>query len=177
MAIGGSVVTTMFEDERRFDITVRYVPEARTDINAIGNTLVRTREGGRVPLSELAKLEVVTGASIIARRENRRQITVRTNIRGRDQEPFIQRESAHAGRAGAGPRPAAASQAASAPSSRLSEGFSGARPPAPERLVDRHEHRFDETALKRRQGWVVEVPGRTNTSLMFANVLADVSYV
>ena len=90
MAIGGRVVTTMFEGERRFDITVRYVPEARTDINAIGNTLVPTREGGRVPLSELAKLEVVTGASIIARRENRRQITVRTNIRGRDQGSFVQ---------------------------------------------------------------------------------------
>ena len=58
MAIGGRVVTTMFEGERRFDITVR-----------IGSTLVPTREGGRVPLSELAKLEVVTGANIIARRE------------------------------------------------------------------------------------------------------------
>ncbi len=89
MAIGGRTVSTMFEGERRFDITVRYVPEARTDINAIGNILVPTREGGRVPLSELAEIKVVTGASIIARRENRRQITVRTNIRGRDQGSFV----------------------------------------------------------------------------------------
>lgn len=89
MAIGGRGVTTMFEGERRFDITVRYVPEARTDIGAIGNILVPTREGGRVPLSQLAEIKVVTGASIIARRENRRQITVRTNIRGRDQGSFV----------------------------------------------------------------------------------------
>ena len=89
MAIGGRTAGTMFEGERRFDITVRYVPEARASITAIGNVLVPTREGARVPLSQLAEIKVVTGASIIARRENQRQITVRTNIRGRDQGSFV----------------------------------------------------------------------------------------
>jgi cobalt-zinc-cadmium resistance protein CzcA len=89
MAIGGRPAGTMFEGERRFDITVRYIPEARTSITAIGNVLVPTREGGRVPLSNLAEIKVVDGASIIARRENQRQITVRTNIRGRDQGSFV----------------------------------------------------------------------------------------
>ncbi|MBS1828656.1 MAG: efflux RND transporter permease subunit [Acidobacteria bacterium] len=89
MAIGGRTAGTMFEGERRFDITVRYIPEARTSIPAIGNVLVPTREGGRVPLSQLAEIKVVNGASIIARRENQRQITVRTNIRGRDQGSFV----------------------------------------------------------------------------------------
>jgi cobalt-zinc-cadmium resistance protein CzcA len=37
----------------------------------------------------LAEIKVVDGASIIARRENQRQITVRTNIRGRDQGSFV----------------------------------------------------------------------------------------
>jgi cobalt-zinc-cadmium resistance protein CzcA len=82
-------VSTFFEGERRFDITVRYVPEARTDPSAIGSILVSTRDGGRVPLSQLADIRVVSGASIIARRENRRQISVRTNIRGRDQGGFV----------------------------------------------------------------------------------------
>lgn len=89
MAIGGRAAGTMFEGERRFDITVRYVPEARTDITAIGNVMVPTHEGGRVPLSQLAEVKVVNGASIIARRENQRQITVRMNIRGRDQGSFV----------------------------------------------------------------------------------------
>ena len=89
MAIGGRAAGTMFEGERRFEITVRYLPEARTSITAIGNVLVPTREGGRVPLSQLAEIQVVNGASIIARRENQRQITVRTNIRGRDQGSFV----------------------------------------------------------------------------------------
>jgi cobalt-zinc-cadmium resistance protein CzcA len=89
LAIGGRTVSTFFEGDRRFDITVRYAPEARTDPSAIGTILVATRDGGRVPLSELAEIRIVEGATIIARRENRRQISVRTNIRGRDQGGFV----------------------------------------------------------------------------------------
>jgi cobalt-zinc-cadmium resistance protein CzcA len=89
LAVGGRPVSTMFEGERRFDIAVRYVAEARVDPNAIGSILVPTHDGGRVPLSDLADINVIDGASIIARRENRRQITVRTNIRGRDQGSFV----------------------------------------------------------------------------------------
>jgi cobalt-zinc-cadmium resistance protein CzcA len=90
MAIGGRAVSTMFEGERRFDVTVRYTPEARSDMHSIGNILIPTHDGGHVPLSQLADIRVVTGASIIARRENRRQVSVRTNIRGRDQGSFVE---------------------------------------------------------------------------------------
>jgi cobalt-zinc-cadmium resistance protein CzcA len=89
LAIGGRAVSTLFEGERRFQITVRYRPEARVDATAIGNTLVATRDGGRVPLSQVAEIRTADGATIIARRENRRQISVRTNIRGRDQGSFV----------------------------------------------------------------------------------------
>ncbi|MBS1820081.1 MAG: efflux RND transporter permease subunit [Acidobacteria bacterium] len=89
LAVGGRGVSTYFDGERRFDITVRYVPEARTDPTAIGNILITTHEGSRIPLSQLSSIEVVNGASIIARRDNRRQISVRTNIRGRDQGGFV----------------------------------------------------------------------------------------
>ena len=90
MAIGGRAVSTMFEGERRFDVTVRYTPEARSDVHSIGNILIPTHDGGHVPLSQLADIRVVNGASIIARRENRRQVSVRTNIRGRDQGSFVE---------------------------------------------------------------------------------------
>jgi cobalt-zinc-cadmium resistance protein CzcA len=89
MAIGGKNVGSLIEGERRFDITVRYVPGARADNIALGNILVRTPEGGRVPLSQLAAIHIANGASIIARRENQRQVTVRTNVRGRDQGSFV----------------------------------------------------------------------------------------
>jgi heavy metal efflux system protein len=89
LAIGGHSASTFFDGERRFDITVRYIPEARTDIGAIGDILVATKSGERVPLSQLASIQFVNGASIISRRENRRMMSVRTNIRGRDQGGFV----------------------------------------------------------------------------------------
>lgn len=89
LAIGGSPITTVFEADRRFDVVARFVPEARADPAAIGNILIPTRDGGRIPLSQLADIRVVNGATIISRRENQRQMTVRTNIRGRDQGGFV----------------------------------------------------------------------------------------
>lgn len=89
LAVGGKAITSVFEGERRFDITARYKPSARTDLSDLGNILVHAADGSRVPLSQLAEIRVVNGASIIARRENERQITVRTNIRGRDQGGFV----------------------------------------------------------------------------------------
>jgi cobalt-zinc-cadmium resistance protein CzcA len=89
LAIGGRSVSTLFDGDRRFDIAVRYAPEARGTLAEIGNILVPAADGGRVPLARLAELKVTDGASIIARRSNRRQISVRTNIRGRDQGGFV----------------------------------------------------------------------------------------
>ena len=94
MAIGGKPISTVFEGEKRFDVTVRFQEQSRADADAIGNILVPTHDGGRVPLSQLARIEVVNGASIIARRENIRQISVRTNIRGRDQGSFVKEAQA-----------------------------------------------------------------------------------
>ncbi len=89
LAIGGKAVSSKLDGERKFDITVRYSPEARVDSMALGQILVHSPEGARVPLAQLAEIGVVDGASIIARRENRRQITVRTNVRGRDQGSYV----------------------------------------------------------------------------------------
>ena len=126
LAIGGTPIATVFEGERRFDVVARFVPEARADPAAIGQLLIPTRDGARVPLTQLADIKVVDGATIIARRDNRRQITVRTNIRGRDQGGFV-----------------AEAQARFAEAVKLPAGLPGelgrpvrelrARPPAPER--------------------------------------------
>ena len=89
LALGGKPISPFFEGERRFDITARYQPSARANIAELKNILIHTADNARVPLSELAEVRVVQGASIIARRENQRQVTVRTNIRGRDQGSFV----------------------------------------------------------------------------------------
>ena len=94
LALGGSPITAVFEGDRRFDVVARFAPEARADASSIGRILIPTRESGRVPLAQLADITVADGATIIARRENERQITIRTNIRGRDQGSFVREAQA-----------------------------------------------------------------------------------
>ncbi len=89
LAVGGRPVSAVYEGDRVFDIIVRYVPEARTTVGRIGAILVPAGSGARIPLSSLAAISIQDGASIIARRENQRQISVRTNIRGRDQGGYV----------------------------------------------------------------------------------------
>ncbi|MBS1877175.1 MAG: efflux RND transporter permease subunit [Acidobacteria bacterium] len=89
MAIGGRAISTLFDGERRFDIAVRYHPAARSTLSGIGAIVLKTPDGGRAALSQLAAIRIEDGATTIARRENRRQISVRTNIRGRDQGSFV----------------------------------------------------------------------------------------
>ncbi|HJV57369.1 MAG TPA: CusA/CzcA family heavy metal efflux RND transporter [Methylomirabilota bacterium] len=89
LALGGAPIGGVFEGERRFDIVARFTPESRASPGAIAELLIPTRDGARVPLLQLADIRTSDGATIIARRENRRAITVRTNIRGRDQGGFV----------------------------------------------------------------------------------------
>ena len=43
-AIGGQAVTQVYEGERLFDLVIRFLPEFRQDVDAIGNILVSTRQ-------------------------------------------------------------------------------------------------------------------------------------
>ena len=88
-AFGGAAIGMVFENDRRFQIAVRYAPEWRSDVQRLGETLVRTGSSGQVPLSQLTDIQVLNGPSIILRRENERAISVRTNIVGRDQGGFV----------------------------------------------------------------------------------------
>src|SRR5215468_1273305 len=88
-AVGGAAIGSVFEDSRHFDIAVRYAPEWRSDTGKLNEILVRTADGAQVPLGQLAEIKVINGASIIARRENQRAISVRTNIVNRDQGGFV----------------------------------------------------------------------------------------
>ena len=88
-AIAGVAVSTVYDKDRQFDVVTRYIPSARSTISDIGNILLHTSDGGHVPLRDVASIQVRDSASIIARRENERQITVRTNILNRDQGGFV----------------------------------------------------------------------------------------
>src|SRR5262249_53277630 len=89
LALGGAPIGGVFEGERRFDVVAGVVPEARGTGGPTAETLIPTGAGARTPLAQPGETRPAEGAPIIARRENRRAMTVRTNIRGRDQGSFV----------------------------------------------------------------------------------------
>jgi heavy metal efflux system protein len=84
MAIGGKAVTQLYEGIRKFDIRIRF-PEAFRETDAdIGNLLVPTQSGSKVPIHEIATITQKTGPCLIFRDENRRYSAIKFSVRGRD---------------------------------------------------------------------------------------------
>ncbi|GAA4400410.1 CusA/CzcA family heavy metal efflux RND transporter [Nibrella viscosa] len=88
-AIGGKVISTLYDGPRRYDIVVRYLPESRNNIDVIRNLQVPAPSGSLIPMSQLADVQLVDGQTNIYRLDGKRMVTVRTNIRGRDQGSFV----------------------------------------------------------------------------------------
>jgi cobalt-zinc-cadmium resistance protein CzcA len=84
MAVGGKTVSQFYEDERRFDIKVRYNEAYRYSAEKIRNLLVPTRTGSKIPLKEIAHLYNVSGPAFVYREGNQRFIAVKFSVRGRD---------------------------------------------------------------------------------------------
>src|SRR5262244_2065833 len=88
-AIGGQAVTQVLDGEKRFDVVVRFLPQYRTNIDAIANIPVSAPDGTYVPLKQVAEIVKQTGASFIYREDNSRYIPVKFSVRGRDLQSTI----------------------------------------------------------------------------------------
>ncbi|SHM01099.1 efflux RND transporter permease subunit [Flavobacterium chilense] len=84
MTIGGQAATKFYDDEKIFDITLRFEKEYRDSKEKIENILIPTMNGKKVPLKEIATVEYKTGPTFIYREGNSRYIAVGFNIQGRD---------------------------------------------------------------------------------------------
>ena len=87
--VGGKPIGRVFQGERHYDVTARYVPEARDSPEAIGNLMLAAPDGQRIPLSQVARIALRDGESTITREMNRRHLTVRLDLRGRDLSGFL----------------------------------------------------------------------------------------
>ncbi|BBL35516.1 cobalt-zinc-cadmium resistance protein CzcA [Nitrosomonas stercoris] len=90
-AFGGNNVTNFYEGERFFNINVRLAMDHRNTVSDIASLRVAIpdKPGAFLTLGELAKIEVRQGASRIAREAGSRVVSVRANLRGRDQGSFV----------------------------------------------------------------------------------------
>ncbi|MGV4414095.1 efflux RND transporter permease subunit [Chryseobacterium sp. T1] len=84
MTIGGQAATKFYENERMFDVVLRYQKDYRDTPEKIGNILIPAQDGKKVPLKEIATIDYHTGPSFIYREGNSRYIGVGFNIDGRD---------------------------------------------------------------------------------------------
>jgi len=89
VAIGGKAIAQLFLGERRYDIAVRLTESARSTPDQIGDLTIQSASGARIPLAQLATIDVRAGESTITRETNRRHLTVKINIRGRDLSSFL----------------------------------------------------------------------------------------
>ncbi len=83
-SIGGKVITELIDGERRFAVLIRYQKNYRDEVSELGNILVSTPSGMRIPLSQLADIKEGHGATAILRDKNERRVAIKANIRGRD---------------------------------------------------------------------------------------------
>ncbi|HZS38351.1 MAG TPA: efflux RND transporter permease subunit [Polyangia bacterium] len=83
-AIGGQAVTQVYEGEKRFDLTVRWLPAYRMSVQAIRNITVATPDSNQIPLGQLASITEEDGPSVIYREDGRRYAPVKFSVRGRD---------------------------------------------------------------------------------------------
>ncbi|MFN8165056.1 MAG: CusA/CzcA family heavy metal efflux RND transporter [Bacteroidia bacterium] len=84
MAIGGKAATQVYEGEKKFDLRIRYQPQYRKDETDIGNLLVPTMNGTKIPIKEIATIKTLTGPAYVYRDNNKRFIAVKFSIRDRD---------------------------------------------------------------------------------------------
>jgi cobalt-zinc-cadmium resistance protein CzcA len=87
--VGGKSVTQLFEGEKYFDVVLRFPEEKRNSMGDIGNILVVSSQGQKIPLNQLTDIYSSEGPVQISRESGQRRIGVECNISGRDMGGFV----------------------------------------------------------------------------------------
>lgn len=84
LAFGGKTATQKYEDEKKFDVRVRFLKEYRKDEIDLAELKVPTISGVKIPLKEICDIKTVTGPAFIYRDNTKRFIGVKFSVRDRD---------------------------------------------------------------------------------------------
>lgn len=89
IAIAGKTASQFYEENRSFDIVLRLPEKFRNSVEAIGNIMVPTKTENRLPLRQLATIELLEGPVQISRQDGIRRIGIELNISSRDIGGFV----------------------------------------------------------------------------------------
>ena len=84
VGLNGEAAGQILEDQKAFDLVVRFHGSYRSDNEAIGRLRVPGAKGVSVPLSELADIRLDSGPNRISRENAQRKIVIQCNVSGRD---------------------------------------------------------------------------------------------
>jgi multidrug efflux pump len=82
-ALTGTAASTFRVGEDEYDITVRLEETQRNNISAIENLYVANKDGAKIPLTSVAKVELSGGIGAINRTDLNRVVTVSADVEGR----------------------------------------------------------------------------------------------
>jgi cobalt-zinc-cadmium resistance protein CzcA len=97
-ALAGRVATTMWEGERPVPVRLILPLAVRDDAEKIGAVTVATESGARVPLRDLANIQLDKGVASINREGNSRYLALKFNVEGRDMGSVVNDAIAMVGR-------------------------------------------------------------------------------
>ncbi|WP_174715418.1 efflux RND transporter permease subunit [Chryseobacterium arthrosphaerae] len=89
VALGGKAISQIFIGNKVYDISCRYTEDSRNTPDKIGNLMLTSATGAKIPLSQVAEVKLSTGESTITREMNKRHLTVKLNLRGTDLSSFL----------------------------------------------------------------------------------------
>lgn len=88
-AFAGEKAGVIFEGEKRFDLVVRFDEKYRVDIENLRHLYVELPNGMKVPLEEVADIQLQDAPMQISREFAKRRIFISFNVRGRDVETTV----------------------------------------------------------------------------------------
>lgn len=94
VAVGGKAISQIFAGDKVYDVICRYKEESRNTPEKIADLMLTSSTGAKIPLSQVAEVKTDLGESSISREMNRRQLTVRLNLRGADLSSFLKQAQA-----------------------------------------------------------------------------------
>ncbi len=83
-AFNGHVASQVLEDQKTYDVLVRFDDSARESIESIQKTLIDTPTGAKVPIAQIAEVRVDQGPNTLNRENVQRRIIIQANVADRD---------------------------------------------------------------------------------------------
>ncbi len=84
VAFNGEAVSQVLEEQRTYDVIVRFNDSARGSLESISRTLIDTPGGAKVPIGQVAEVRTDQGPNTINRENVQRRIIVQANVANRD---------------------------------------------------------------------------------------------